>query len=116
MDATAWTIISGLFGGIVILMLILYRNLKGDLDSASAQGKVLLEHAHAFEAFRAMDKKREEHWVKWQEDMEKRITAYESGTAAWRHNEISPALRRIEERLNTVVETVRHIEKRVDGK
>lgn len=115
MDQMSWTIISGLFGGIVLLMLLLYRSLKAELDATQQQGNALIEQGKTFEAFRAMDAEREEHWTRWRSSIEDRITSYEKGTAEWRHHEITPALRRIEERLNTVIETVRHVEKKLDS-
>lgn len=112
MDSIAWTIITGMFGGIVVLMILLYRHLKSELDQVIKNQGAFSEVAQEFMAFRAMDEEREKNWSLWRSDYERRIGEYMNGQALWRHQELGPSLKRIEADLNTIKETVRHLEAR----
>lgn len=111
MDSFAWTIITGMFAIICALMLLLYRHLKSELNLVVKNQQGFSKVAEAFIAFRAMDEEREQHWTAWRSENERRISEYMNGQALWRHQELGPALKRIEADLNTIKETVRHLEK-----
>ena len=112
MDAIAWTIITGMFGSIVLLMVLLYRHLKSELDQVISNQKAFSDVSQSFMAFRAMDEEREHGWSLWRSDYERRVSEYMNGQAIWRHQELGPALKRIEADLATIKETVRHLEAR----
>lgn len=96
MNLLDWSVIGGLFALVASTIAHLYQRTSG------------------FAEFRAMDEEREQHWAEWRRSLEKRIEDQIKSQADWRHNELSPSLKRIEEMLTTIKETVRQLEKMRD--